>query len=72
MVEGSKTMKPEMISHFKKQLSFEDWWKNIGSALRPLDCEDMETHAYRVSKIAWTTAINDLNEFQKHKEKLKQ
>ena len=61
-----------MIPHFKKQLGFEDWWKNVGSALHPLDYEDMETHAYRVSKIAWATAINDLNNFQKHKEKLKQ
>jgi hypothetical protein len=57
------------MSHFKKQLSFEDWWKNIGSALSPLDCEDMETHAYRVSKIAWTTATNRL---KNNKEKLKQ
>ena len=49
-----------MISHFKKQLNFVDWWNNEGSALHPLDCEDIETHVGRVSNIAWTTANNDL------------
>ena len=49
-----------MISHFKKQLNFVDWWNNEGSALRPLDCEDTETHVHRISNIAWTTANNDL------------
>lgn len=74
MVEVLKiTMETMMICHFNKQLSFDDWWKNEGSALRPLECDDMETHAYRLSKIAWTTAINDLNDIQKnYKEKLKQ
>ena len=46
----------------KKQLSFDEWWNNEGSALRPLDCEDTEIHAYRISNIAWTTANNDLTE----------
>ena len=53
------------IINIKKQLRFDDWWKNVGSALRPLECEDMENHAYRVSKIAWSTAINNFNDIQK-------
>jgi hypothetical protein len=55
----------KMTINIKKQLHFVNWWNNEGSALRPLDCEDMETHAYRISNIAWTTANNDLIERMK-------
>ena len=33
--------------------SFERWWRDEGSAMRPSPGEDAEEHAKRVSQIAW-------------------
>lgn len=33
---------------------FEIWWRNEGSAMRPLPGEDSEEHARRVAAIAWS------------------
>jgi hypothetical protein len=34
--------------------SFKNWWWNEGSGLRPINDEDMEEFAHRISKIAWS------------------
>lgn len=36
-----------------EQTGFDKWWTDEGSALRPLEGEDAEEHAHRVSRIAW-------------------
>jgi len=36
--------------------AFEQWWHLEGSAMRPISKEDQETHAKRISAIAWSTA----------------
>jgi len=33
---------------------FQRWWFNEGSGMRPLNGEDQEEHAHRVSQIAWS------------------
>lgn len=33
--------------------SFETWWHNEGSAMRPLPDEDAEAHVHRITAIAW-------------------
>jgi hypothetical protein len=35
---------------------FEDWWHNIGSAIRPLPGQDHEEHGRRIAQITWETA----------------
>jgi hypothetical protein len=32
---------------------FDTWWYNEGSEMRPLDNEDMEEFAKRITEIAW-------------------
>jgi len=39
------------------QASFDEWWYNAGSAMRPNDGEDFETFAHRVCGIAWAAAV---------------
>jgi len=34
--------------------AFEQWWHLEGSAMRPISKEDQETHAKRISAIAWS------------------
>jgi hypothetical protein len=33
---------------------FQRWWFNEGSGMRPLNGEDHEEHAHRISQIAWS------------------
>ena len=33
--------------------TFDEWWNRIGSKIRPLEREDQEEHAGRVSRLAW-------------------
>jgi hypothetical protein len=33
--------------------SFDRWWRNEGSAMRPGPKEDLEEHVQRISRIAW-------------------
>jgi hypothetical protein len=33
--------------------SFDRWWRNEGSAMRPGPKEDPEEHVQRISRIAW-------------------
>jgi hypothetical protein len=51
--------------------SFEEWWKNIGSAMPPLDGEDREEHAKRVACAAWfgllTHYVNRCSELEQQR-----
>jgi hypothetical protein len=37
-------------------MNFEQWWEITGSAMAPLEKEDLEEHANRVAKAAWKEA----------------
>ena len=34
--------------------TFDDWWRDEGSSMRPLEGEDAEKHAERMCRIAWS------------------
>lgn len=36
--------------------AYQTWWDNEGSAMRPLDHEDYEEFARRITAIAWSNA----------------
>jgi hypothetical protein len=39
---------------------FDDWWEDVGSAIRPNDGADHEEHAKRIAKLAWDTALYEI------------
>lgn len=41
----------------QKRSGFDAWWFDVGSGFPPLQCEDAEAHARRVSRMAWEAAL---------------
>ena len=33
-----------------KEQIFDNWWETIGSGIRPSECDDRESHTYRVAR----------------------
>lgn len=48
--------------------NFETWWRDEGSAMRPMPGEDEEEHAKRIARIAWSNgaycALRDKTQLQ--------
>ena len=42
-----------MLWEEKHQAAFEIWWEREGSGMTPKPDDDMESHAKRISQIAW-------------------
>lgn len=42
-----------MLWEEKQQVAFAIWWKDEGSGMTPKPDDDMESHAKRISQIAW-------------------
>jgi hypothetical protein len=40
----------------REYMTFDQWWHNAGSGIRPNNNDDMETHARHVASIAWKAA----------------
>jgi len=45
---------PEGLTDEEIEKSFQLWWFNEGSGMRPSNGEDQEEHVRRVSQIAWS------------------
>ena len=41
---------------YGRRMTFDDWWKNIGSGITPLPSNDIEEHAKRIAEFAWNDA----------------
>ena len=39
-------------------MKFDYWWHETGSGIKPLEGDDMESHARRVSEVAWSVAMS--------------
>lgn len=44
-------------AHKDNQMNQKQWWHNLGSAIKPLESDDMESHAKRISEAAWNAAM---------------
>jgi len=40
-------------------MTFDEWWKTVGSGIVPHDADDAEEHARMVAKIAWRSAMRE-------------
>lgn len=45
--------------HDDVTLTFEEWWRELGSGIVKLETEDNEEHAHRVAKSAWFFAMRE-------------
>ena len=49
---------PEELTDEQIEKSFQLWWFNEGSGMRPSNGEDQEEHVRRVSQIAWSNGAH--------------
>ena len=49
---------PEGLTDEEIEKSFQLWWFNEGSGMRPSNGEDQEEHVRRVSQIAWSNGAH--------------
>ena len=49
---------PEELTDEEIEKSFQLWWFNEGSGMRPSNGEDQEEHVRRVSQIAWSNGAH--------------